>query len=270
MWRDASEASSTARPFRSSSLPRRLVGVQSRISSPAVSSVARVIFEGKKPGQIAFTVMPCSPHSAASARVKFDQAALGGVVGDGAHDARVLAHQAGDRGDVDDAAPLRRDHRALADELREHEHAGEVHVHELVPGFERMILGRRAPGGAGVVHQDVDLAESLQHCSGDRRDGFALADVADIRSSIDRRCFRWETASSSSSFLRAVIATLAPISPSASAICSPRPREPPVTSAFRPLRLRRSRTFIPSAAATCIREIPPARRPRPRGRGPTA
>src|SRR5687768_13645573 len=76
MWREASEASSTTRPFRSSSLPRRLVGVDSRISSPVVPSVARVIFEGKKPGQIAFTVMPCSPHSAASARVKFTRPPL--------------------------------------------------------------------------------------------------------------------------------------------------------------------------------------------------
>src|SRR3954468_3664111 len=53
-----------------------------------------------------------------------------------------------------------------------------------------------------------------------------------------------DTASSNSTFLRAVSATLAPISPSASAICSPRPREPPVTSALRPLRLRSSRSFI--------------------------
>src|SRR5256885_1008477 len=71
MWREASEASSTTSPFRSSSFPRRLVGVQSRISSPVVPSVAWVIFEGKKPGQMALTVMPCCPHSAARARVKF-------------------------------------------------------------------------------------------------------------------------------------------------------------------------------------------------------
>src|SRR4051812_4341893 len=58
MWREASEASSTASPFRSSSLPSRFVGVQSRISSPVVPSVALVIRDGKKPGQIAFTVMP--------------------------------------------------------------------------------------------------------------------------------------------------------------------------------------------------------------------
>src|SRR5688572_5664543 len=70
MWRDASEASSTASPFRSSSPPSRRVGVHSWISFPAVSSVARVILEGKKPGQIAFTVMPCTPHSAASWRVR--------------------------------------------------------------------------------------------------------------------------------------------------------------------------------------------------------
>src|SRR5438309_1501337 len=43
--RDASEERSTTRPFRSSSLPSRLVGVQSRISSPVVPSVARVIDE---------------------------------------------------------------------------------------------------------------------------------------------------------------------------------------------------------------------------------
>src|SRR5207245_8072452 len=71
MWREASEASSTTTPFRSSSFPRRLVGVQSRISSPVVPSVAWVIFEGKNPGQMALTVMPCCPHSAARARVKF-------------------------------------------------------------------------------------------------------------------------------------------------------------------------------------------------------
>src|SRR4051812_4968883 len=76
MCREASEARSTASPFRSSSLPRRLVGVQSRISSPVVPSVAWVIFDGKNPGQMAFTVMPNWPHSAASARVKFTRPPL--------------------------------------------------------------------------------------------------------------------------------------------------------------------------------------------------
>src|SRR3954470_17224576 len=70
MWREASEASSTTRPFRSSSLPTRPVGVVSRMSCMSLPSVALVILEGKNPGQMAFTVMPCAPHSAASWRVR--------------------------------------------------------------------------------------------------------------------------------------------------------------------------------------------------------
>src|SRR5207245_5493175 len=68
MWRESSEASSTTSPFRSSSLPRRLVGVQSRISSPVVPSVAWVIFAGQKPGRMRLTRMPCCAHWAAWAR----------------------------------------------------------------------------------------------------------------------------------------------------------------------------------------------------------
>src|SRR5258707_13541645 len=49
----------------------------------------------------------------------------------------------------------------------------------------------------------------------------------------DLRC---TDAASSSSRFRAVIATLAPSSPRTSAICRPRPRDPPVTSATRPVR----------------------------------
>ena len=45
-------------------------------------------------------------------------------------------------------------------------------------------------------------------------------------------------AASSSSALRADKNTRAPISPSASAICRPRPREPPVINAVRPSRLK--------------------------------
>src|SRR5687767_606916 len=47
---------------------------------------------------------------------------------------------------------------------------------------------------------------------------------------------RCATASSRSPALRDVSMILAPASPSASAICSPRPREPPVTSACWPVR----------------------------------
>src|SRR5882724_2924555 len=58
------------------------------------------------------------------------------------------------------------------------------------------------------------------------------------------RPLRCAFASASSPALRAVIATLAPISPRASAICSPSPREPPVISAVLPLRSNNFFTFI--------------------------
>jgi hypothetical protein len=50
--------------------------------------------------------------------------------------------------------------------LREHEEAAHVQVHHFVPGLELVVLGRRAPGGAGVVDEDVDAAEAL-HRGGD-------------------------------------------------------------------------------------------------------
>src|SRR5690348_10972954 len=50
--------------------------------------------------------------------------------------------------------------------------------------------------------------------------------------------FSTATASSRSACLREVTTTLAPASPSDSAICRPRPREPPVTRAVWPSRLK--------------------------------
>jgi len=73
--------------------------------------------------------------------------------------------------------------------------------------------------------------------------------------------FRCVSASFSSSALRAVIATLAPISPSASAICSPRPREPPVMRATLPLRSNRFFTLISAPFSKLqINQPHPARR----------
>jgi len=51
-------------------------------------------------------------------------------------------------------------------------------VQQLVPGLERMLLGGRAPGGAGVVDENVHLAEFLQDLVGDGCDGLALSHVA--------------------------------------------------------------------------------------------
>ena len=82
------------------------------------------------------------------------------------------AAQAGDRRDVDDAALAPRDHAGLAHRLAHQEDAADVQVHHLVPGFERVVLGRRAPGGAGVVDQDVDLAQALHRL---------VADLLDLR-----------------------------------------------------------------------------------------
>ena len=75
-WRDASEAKYRAMPFRSSSPPRRPSGVWAITSSPITSSSPRDIFEGKKPGQSALTLISYFPHSAARARVKWSTAAL--------------------------------------------------------------------------------------------------------------------------------------------------------------------------------------------------
>ena len=60
-------------------------------------------------------------------------------------------------------------------------------------------------------------------------------------------------AASSSSRLRATSATCAPISPSASAICRPSPREPPVTSAVLPVMSNNWRTLMIGFRGRCAR-----------------
>src|SRR5712691_3676478 len=69
-WRDASEARNTIAPFRSSSPPIRWSGVAAMTDCTTFSNNPCDIFEGKKPGQTAFTLMLYLPHSDASARVK--------------------------------------------------------------------------------------------------------------------------------------------------------------------------------------------------------
>ena len=69
--------------------------------------------------------------------------------------------------------------------------AADVEVHHLVPGLERMILGRRAPGGAGVVDQDVDLAEVARIAScGTRTISLGWLQSAAIQSASMPRAFR--------------------------------------------------------------------------------
>src|SRR3990172_13115294 len=76
MKSEASEASSTVRPFRSFSLPRRLSGVCSRMYFPALSIIPWDILLGNTPGAIAFTWMLYLPHSHASDFVKLMTPAL--------------------------------------------------------------------------------------------------------------------------------------------------------------------------------------------------
>jgi len=73
----ASLARSTAAPFRSSASPMRRSGTPAaNFSSPTASMVPYVIFEGKKPGASALTVIPCRPQLPANARVKLTTAPL--------------------------------------------------------------------------------------------------------------------------------------------------------------------------------------------------
>src|SRR5574343_226100 len=69
------------------------------------------------------------------------------------------------------------------------------------------------------------------------------ASAAIQRASMPRAC-RWAVASSRSAALREVSMILAPASPRASAICRPRPREPPVTRATWPVRSNRAWTGV--------------------------
>jgi len=89
--------------------------------------------------------------------------------------ARLVAAQSGDRRDDQDAAVPSRDHRALADQLREQEHAGEVQVQQLLPRLERVLRHRRSPGRAGVVDEDVAVAQLAERSvdEGDHRLGLA-------------------------------------------------------------------------------------------------
>src|SRR5207302_7274384 len=63
-------ARNTAAPFRSSSPPRRPIGMVLRIASPRCSISHCVIRLGKNPGAMAFTVIRCRAHFTARSRVK--------------------------------------------------------------------------------------------------------------------------------------------------------------------------------------------------------
>ena len=96
---------------------------------------------------------------------EIDDRCFGGVVGQGFHAAGVTA-KTGDGSDIDDAAGVARNHAVLAYVLAEDEIAAHIQVHDLVPGFQRMVFSGRTPCGTGVVHQNIDMTEGFERFSG--------------------------------------------------------------------------------------------------------
>src|SRR5260370_998542 len=79
-------------------------------------------------------------------------------------------------GDVDDAAPLARDHlRQQA--MRELALAREIQSESLLP-LRLARLEREAPAAAGVVHQDLHRPEALERAAGDLLGRALLQEVA--------------------------------------------------------------------------------------------
>ena len=91
-----------------------------------------------------------------------DNGGFGGLVGDRAWP-RDAGLEAGDRGDVDDFAFFLRDHPGAGDALREVEHRIDVEAEDAAPVILGVVLGGGAPGGAGVVEQDIDAAALRHH-----------------------------------------------------------------------------------------------------------
>jgi len=89
---------------------------------------------------------------------------------------RGVAHQADDRGDVDDAAAALLDHGSQ-DGLGAEEDAGQVGGQDRVPVRVLHAQHQVVPGHAGVVHQAVDPAVGLEDPSGRGGDRRAVGDV---------------------------------------------------------------------------------------------
>src|SRR2546422_822360 len=116
---------------------------------------------------------------------KIDNAPFGRVVAERLQHAYGVAAQPRDRRDVDDSAIAVRDHRALSRRLGHEEGAGQVQVHELLPRLQGVILGRRAPGGARVVDEDIQPPVALEESRHHRLDRFGLRQIADERQRLD-------------------------------------------------------------------------------------
>ena len=137
----------------------------------------------------------------------------------------------GEAADVDDPAATSRAH--LRDcRTAAVEDAGEVRLEHAVPVVVAHLGDVRKRADAGVVHEDVHAAEPA-HRRADQ--AIHIAARAHVRAHrlepvarVAQACSRAE---SRCSWLKPLIATLAPSSSSAAVMARPIPRDPPVTTA---------------------------------------
>ena len=147
-----------------------------------------------------------------------------------------IALLAGDRGDVDDAAVVLRDHQRH-DGAAAQERPVEIDAHHLRPGLRRIFGDRHVgPGDAGVVDQDVDAAERRRPW---RRARVRSPATRSRRRRTPRRGrFRRNSSAvfAASVASRSQIATAAPESSKRATMARPMPCAPPVTTAVLPVR----------------------------------
>src|SRR5438045_5940581 len=239
----ALEAKRTVTPFRSSGPPTRFMGARSATASPIISMMPLVIRVGKNPGAIALTLMLYCAHSTASDRVKLMTPAL--LVLYASVGGRLVSPPP-PRPRIDAMLMIRPRRRGTIERR-----PTSWQVRNSAVRLRWMTLCQPSSGWSSVVAPHVAPALFTRMSTGPSAATAsstigAIAAVTDMSQTTATDSIpcppRRATASSSSSRLRATSATRAPISPSASAICKPSPREPPVTSATLPVRSNSCRT----------------------------
>ena len=126
------------------------------IASVCFGVKASVMGVEMNPGAMQLAVMPRDDDLPRQRLGHADQPRLGGGV---VRLARI-AENAGDRGDIDDA-PGTAAHHVAQDAAGQDEHRGQVDGDDVVPLFVLHAHEQIVVGNAGIVDQDVDLAESL-------------------------------------------------------------------------------------------------------------
>ncbi len=157
----------------SSVSPNRPSGVAARSCSLSGSGRSWVSSVTTKPGRDRVAGDRPAGQLAGRRLGQADQPGLGRRVVRLAHLARLPGHG----GDVDDPAALGLEHRA-GDRLGHVERAEQVGLEDLAPGLDGHPHDQVVAGDAGVVDQDVDLAERLEDRLDDRLGRIRLRGVA--------------------------------------------------------------------------------------------